>query len=150
MDHPILSQFVERTVFDEIVPTFAGDEREFAADVFNRFRNPTVRHRLLSITLNSTSKWKVRVLPSSAAYVEKEGRLPRRLAFSLAALIALYRVRIDERGVATGSRNGQPFELMDTPEALRLLSEAWKTYDGHMRLYRVGLSASWVSRASGR
>lgn len=152
MDHRVFSKFVQRTVFDEIVPTLdppasqlpkgvdsldiiewvaAWEQqlKDYAGEILNRFRNPTVHHRLLSITLNSTSKWKVRVLPSLRAYVEKEGTLPRRLAFSLAAIIVLYRVRIDERGVARGSRDGEPYELSDTPEALSLLSEAWKTYD---------------------
>ena len=45
---------------------------EFAAAVADRFNNPFIDHALLSIALNSTSKWKARVMPSFKAYVEKQ------------------------------------------------------------------------------
>ena len=46
---------------------------------------------LLSIALNSVSKFQVRVLPTILEYKEKFGAYPPALTFSLAALIAFYR-----------------------------------------------------------
>lgn len=129
-----LGRFVERTLMDEIVPTLDAPRTEceaFARDTLDRFRNPTIQHRWLSIALNSTSKWKVRVLPSLVAFVERQSKIPPRLAFSLAALIALYRVRVNEKGVGIGQRAGQSYEIADAREALELFENAWRTYDAH-------------------
>ena len=52
---------------------------DYAATVLERFANPFVKHQLLSIALNSTSKFKARVLPSIREYVKRKGGLPRRL-----------------------------------------------------------------------
>ena len=40
----------------------------FADSVFERFENPFIDHALLSISLNSVSKWEARVLPSFKDY----------------------------------------------------------------------------------
>ena len=66
---------------------------QFANDVIERFKNPFIKHYLLSIALNSVSKYKVRVLPSVLEYIkENELRAETTLViFHLAALIAFYR-----------------------------------------------------------
>ena len=50
-----------------------------------------MKHQLLSIALNSVSKFKARVLPTILEYYEAKGELPKCMTFSLAALIAFYR-----------------------------------------------------------
>ena len=42
----------------------APADYNFAAAVQDRFNNPFVNHELMSISLNSTSKWKARNMPS--------------------------------------------------------------------------------------
>ena len=44
----------------------------------------------MSISLNSTSKWKARNMPSFLAYIEEQKQLPKCLTMSLAAYIAFY------------------------------------------------------------
>lgn len=91
MKDPDFGRFVNAVVFDELVPALPMDRAEveaFAAAVMERFQNPFIRHELLSISLNSVSKWKVRVLPSMKNYIERYEEVPSLLAFSLAALIA--------------------------------------------------------------
>ncbi|MGN0658999.1 MAG: tagaturonate reductase [Emergencia sp.] len=91
MENGIIREFVNRMVYEEIIPGLdPGEEapEAFAASVFDRFSNPFVDHQLLSICLNSTSKWKTRNLPSLKAYREIYGRLPACLTMSLAAYIA--------------------------------------------------------------
>jgi len=63
--------------------------------VLERFANPFAHHKLLSIALNSVSKWKVRVLPTVLDYKRKFGRLPPALWGSLDSLIRFYRERPD-------------------------------------------------------
>ena len=67
------------------------DNRKFGAAVLERFSNPFIKHLLLSIALNSVSKFQVRVLPTILEYKEKFGKYPAALTFSMAALISFYR-----------------------------------------------------------
>lgn len=64
---------------------------KFANDTIERFKNPFIHHRLSDITLNSVSKFKVRVLPSIKDYIDKFDKTPNCLVFSLAALIVFYK-----------------------------------------------------------
>ena len=91
-DETILG-YMNRMLYDEVIPTLPLDQedcRAFAAAVEDRFNNPFVDHALMSISLNSTSKWRARNMPSLLDYVEKRGALPPCLTVSLAALIAFY------------------------------------------------------------
>ena len=58
--------------------------------MIERFSNPYIKHYLSSIALNSVSKFKVRVLPSILTYIERFGKIPPTLVFSLAKLIEFY------------------------------------------------------------
>ncbi len=93
MKDPKVSALLKKCIFEEIIPTIGDteDNRAFGAAVLERFSNPFIRHLLLSIALNSVSKFKARVLPTILEYKEKTGNYPHALIFSLAALIAFYR-----------------------------------------------------------
>jgi tagaturonate reductase len=73
---------------------------QFAAEVTDRFRNPFVNHALMSISLNSVSKFKSRLLPTMLAYTDKFGKLPPHIVFSLAALIVFYKGSYRNRTIA--------------------------------------------------
>ena len=93
MRDPLLGTFVRRVVTEEIVPFVPLPTVEvtaFAEAVFERFENPYLDHALLSIALNTVSKWKARVLPSLHDYYAANGQLPPLLTFSFAALLAFY------------------------------------------------------------
>lgn len=88
-----VSAFLKKCIFEEIVPTLGNTETDiqFGKDVLERFSNPFIKHQLLSIALNSVSKFQVRVLPTILEYKEQNGVYPKALTFSMAALIAFYR-----------------------------------------------------------
>lgn len=88
-----VSTLLKKCIFEEIIPTIGDteDNRQFGAAVLERFSNPFIKHLLLSIALNSVSKFKARVLPTILEYKEAKGTYPQGLTFSLAALIAFYR-----------------------------------------------------------
>lgn len=88
-----VSALLKKCIFEEIIPTIGDteDNRAFGAAVLERFSNPFIKHLLLSIALNSVSKFKARVLPTILEYKEEKGAYPQGLTFSLAALIAIYR-----------------------------------------------------------
>lgn len=94
MEDELVFTFMQRGIFEEIIPTLdlpKNELEQFANDVIERFKNPFIKHYLLSIALNSVSKFKVRVLPSLIEYRKSNGKNPSRLVFSLAALIAFYK-----------------------------------------------------------
>lgn len=79
---------------EEIVPQVKLPTQQvqaFAASVFERFENPFIDHALLSISLNSVSKWKARVLPTFRDHYDTCKEIPRLITFSFAALLAFYR-----------------------------------------------------------
>ncbi|MCD8140198.1 MAG: tagaturonate reductase [Planctomycetaceae bacterium] len=117
-------------VREEILPGVKLPEPEkeaYAEAVFERFQNPFVRHELLSISLNSVSKWKVRVLPSLKDFVAEKGTLPGRIAFSLAALIAFYKGRWSG-DTYEGERDGKPYPIRDDKPILDFFTDAWSRH----------------------
>lgn len=95
MENEKMHDFLNKCVFDEIIPTLDLPKQElidYANDVFERFNNPYIKHLCASISLNSVSKFKVRVLPSLLEYKKRKGVLPQHLVFSLAKLIEFYKV----------------------------------------------------------
>ena len=107
MQDEAIRSFLEKTMFEEIIPTLDLPKEElssFAASVIDRFDNPYIDHQLLDIALNSASKWKARVMPSLTEYVKRTGNLPKRLTFSLAAFIAFY---------CRGERNGEAYPVRE-------------------------------------
>ncbi|MFZ4928996.1 tagaturonate reductase [Chryseobacterium sp. Mn2064] len=102
IDDPFLGQFLKETIFNEVNPTLGLDENElrnFAEDVFDRFKNPFIKHYLPSIALYFVSKFKVRILPSLLGYIEINQKLPLNLTFSLASLIRFYQGSYGERSL---------------------------------------------------
>lgn len=93
VEDPKIGNFLNETIFQEIIPTLDLPEEElkqFANDVLDRFKNPFIHHELASIALNSISKFKVRVLPSLLEYERVKETWPTNLTYSLAALIMFY------------------------------------------------------------
>ncbi len=122
---------MKQSMFEEILPVVPGDleeNRQFAEGIVERFSNPFIRHELLSISLNSVSKWKVRVMPSLLDYLKKFGSLPEALTFSFAALIAFY----DGVGCAhpelRGTRNGQAYSIKDDIDVLAFFEKRWHSF----------------------
>lgn len=89
-----LSAFVDDTLKEEIIPFVSDDiaaTTEFANSVKERFLNPYLNHQLISIALNSISKWKARDLPSFKDYFEKYGKIPPKMTLGFAYLMATYK-----------------------------------------------------------
>ncbi|SHK71400.1 tagaturonate reductase [Hespellia stercorisuis] len=127
MNDEVINGFMNKTIYDEIIPTLTlpKDELEgFAAAVTERFKNPFIDHALLAISLNSTSKWKARVMPSLKGYVAKTGTLPACITSSFAFYIAFYRgQRLTEEGLV-GTRGNNEYTIKDDRDILEF-------YDAH-------------------
>ena len=148
IEHPVLGQFTKDVIYEEIIPSVDLDEKmlhEFAGAVIERFQNPYIKHYLISILLNSTTKFKTRVLPSLLGSIEATGKIPERIGFSLASLIALYRGEV-EGAVMKCRREQGEFTLQDDLAALNLMAKVWAECDdseqGVLALVRQVLSES--------
>ena len=85
--------FMNKMLYEEVIPTLPLDKKDledFAAAVQDRFNNPFVDHELMSISLNSTSKWRARNMPSFLDYIDKTGKLPPCLTASFAFYLAFF------------------------------------------------------------
>ena len=128
MYDPTISAYMNEAIYNEIIPTLSLPEeecRDFAAAVSERFKNPFIDHALLAISLNSTAKWKARVMPSLLGYVEKFGRLPKALTTSLASYIAFYRGHeLTPDGLkAVNPVTREEYLIKDDPEVLEFYAE---------------------------
>ncbi len=94
IDDERMCAHLRRCVFDEICPTLDLPEDEllaYANSVVERFGNPYIKHYLSAISLNSVSKFKVRVLPSILEYIKRYNKMPETLIFAFAKLIEFYK-----------------------------------------------------------
>ena len=123
MQDDSLSSFIRDLIFNEVIPSVTEVPRTeletFADDVFDRFRNPHIHHRLLTIALNSSAKVKERILPSLLGYLDETGELPKGLVIAFAAFIRLYH----------GEWRGASIQLNDDSEVLSWFKEQWATGD---------------------
>ena len=127
MKDPVIRRQLDQSVYDEIIPTVRlpeAESRAFAAAVFERFENPFVHHALLSISLNSISKWRARVLPSFKDSLTNTGKLPKWLTYSLAALLAFYHTTEQGENCLIGHRGADSYEIHDDAGKLERLA-AW-------------------------
>ena len=127
-----VGKFIRDVVFEEIIPTLdldANELEQFAKDVLERFNNPFIDHKWADISLNSTSKFEARVLPSLKKYFERRKVLPKRLTFSLASLIALYHGTEIRGDKLVGHRDGQEYLLRDDQVILEFFRDNWASYE---------------------
>ena len=116
--------FMNKMLYEEVIPTLPLDKDDlmaFAEAVQDRFNNPFVNHELMSISLNSTSKWKARNLPSFLEYIKTEGKLPACLTMSIAAYIAFYSndiQELNEKGLVCRRPKGNDYLISDDRWAL--------------------------------
>ncbi len=126
MNNAAISGFMNKMLNEEVIPTLVdhldeNDLNQFAAAVKDRFNNPFVNHELMSISLNSTSKWKARNMPSFLQYIDKNGKLPVCLTMSLAAYIAFYSNDVQElndKGLVCKRPAGNTYTVSDDRWAL--------------------------------
>ena len=118
MNDAEICAFVEKAIYEEIIPVLdlpRDKLHSFASAVTGRFRNPYIKHQLLSIALNGMTKYRTRILPQLLAGQKATGKLPARLTFALAALIAFYRAE----------RNGERYPVQDDAHWLERYQQLW-------------------------
>ncbi|MCE3202223.1 tagaturonate reductase [Paenibacillus sonchi] len=114
MNDETFYRFVRRLLDEELIPVLDLPQEEllsYADAVLERFKNPFIRHELASISLNSISKFKTRLLPVLLRYQQERGQLPPLITLAFAALLLSYR--------------GDRVKRQDSAEVLAVFDQAW-------------------------
>lgn len=122
VDNSFTGSFINTLVFNEINETLKMEKEElnsFAEEVFDRFRNPFIKHQLADIALNSISKFKVRVLPSLIEYIAIFDKIPTNLTFAFACLIRFYK----------GEWQNNTLPINDSDAVIKNFKEIWSLND---------------------
>ena len=127
MQDELMGEFIHRIVIDEIVPQVhlpLDEVVDFANSVFERFENPFIDHSLLTISLSSILKWKVRLLPSFREYYEKNRYIPKLLTFSFAVMLAFYSSNdFDSENLYNKRANNDRYKLNDSLNVLKFFAD---------------------------
>ncbi len=125
MHDDTVRNYMNRMLYEEVIPTLPLDRKDledFARAVQDRFNNPFVNHELMSISLNSTSKWRARNMPTFLDYVKEKGQLPPCLTTSFAAYVAFYTSDVQElteQGLICRRPKGNTYTVSDDRAVLQ-------------------------------
>ena len=98
MSDSTMGDFVTNVVKNEILPTLDFDASDFANAVLDRFKNPFIEHKLLSITVQCTAKMNARNSATFVRYFEKFNALPPLMMRGFAAYLLFTKPVKSENG----------------------------------------------------
>lgn len=112
MKDPLILSFLHRLLYEETCRSMDIPYQqavEYTDTVLERFRNPFIEHKLLTLSLNYTSKMAERIVPSIIDLGRKSHLPPKGLAFAFAAYMIFMKIEeMDANGNACGFRNLPP------------------------------------------
>lgn len=133
MDNALFADCIKRLMLGEITPAITEGEltyskgAHFSAQVLDRFRNPNIDHRWLSISMNYSSKMKMRNIPAVLKHYDKTQIVPEAMALGFAAFLLFMRCRIAEDGRYYGYVNGMGYMVQD--DNAGRYAELWDTLE---------------------
>ncbi|MBE7172729.1 MAG: tagaturonate reductase [Williamsia sp.] len=141
MDNGDFTHFIESLMLQEIAPSITNgslsqsDAEDFARKVLDRFRNPHIEHLWLSITMQYTSKMKMRNLPVLKKYYERKNEVPAHMALGFAAYLLFMKCERGDDGKFYGSTHGNTYLVND--DSAEYFSQAWKEADAATLVQKV-------------
>lgn len=130
MDDETISAFITEVMQSEIAPSVPYDvalptAHAFGEKVLDRFRNPHIQHPWLSITLNYSSKMRLRAVPVLLRHYQKTNTVPEAFALGFAACILFMKPTEEKEGKWYGERDGQLYWIQD--ERASVFHQRWQT-----------------------
>jgi tagaturonate reductase len=133
MEDAVLGRFVESVILNEILPTvepICSDAPSFASAVINRFKNPFIAHKLISITFQNTAKMQARNAETFNRYYTQTGQIPPLMSLGFAAYLLFSKVEKVENGKYFGQNTeGSDFYPI-TDDKVHILQQKWALIDG--------------------
>jgi tagaturonate reductase len=133
MEDQAFGQFVHDLMLNEIAPAIpaevdATEAERFGLQVLDRFRNPYINHQWISITMQYTSKMKMRVVPVLLKYFADHNKAPQHIALGFAAYLLFMKAVKKENDRYHGEWNGKSYPINDDKAAY--FFEQWEKYKG--------------------
>jgi len=116
MANGYLGKLVMNLMLSELAPAipykmdFKVADR-FGRAVLDRFRNPFINHKLIDITVQYTTKMKMRNIPLLVNYYKVFGKAPELFAMGFAAYLQFMHAVKEENGVYYGESNGELYPI---------------------------------------
>lgn len=132
MANGYLGKLVMNLMLSELAPSipykmdFKIADR-FGRAVLDRFRNPFINHKLIDITVQYTTKMKMRNIPLLVNYNKVFGKAPELFAMGFAAYLQFMHAIKEENGIYYGESNGEfyPIQCDYAP----YFYKAWKNFN---------------------
>ncbi len=121
MEHAFMRTFFHTVVMEEILPTIQDicpQADTFAQDVLDRFANPYIAHKLISITFQESSKMNARNVRTLVRYYERQQALPPAMCLGFAAMLLFLRPVKEEGGKYYGVREAEQYLITDDNAAV--------------------------------
>jgi tagaturonate reductase len=121
MQDTMMSNFIQNVMLSEIAngipyPMPMDEIQRFGNQVLDRFRNPYLEHKWLSITLQYTSKMKMRNVPTILHFYKTKQKPPEYIALGFAAYLLFMKSVKKENDIYYGFLNNDFYEIQD-PQA---------------------------------
>jgi tagaturonate reductase len=132
MREDAICKFIKQLMLQEIAPCITGDSisneeaENFANNVIDRFSNPFIEHKWLSISLNYTAKIKMRCVPLILNYYTKTGKIPSYMSAGFAAYILFLKPVEVEDGIYYGKIQDRKYKIDDGNAAM--FYDLWKNF----------------------
>ena len=131
MDNADFSAFVAGLMLNEIAPAIPykldlGEAKDFGLSVLDRFRNPFIQHQWISITMQYSSKIRMRDVPVLLQHYTQQDTAPGHFSLGFAAYLLFMRAVRKEKDVYQGESHGQFYPIND--DKAGLYYELWKNH----------------------
>jgi tagaturonate reductase len=152
MSNAVFSQYITQLMNDGIVPALLSDDidkaeaQSFANSVLDRYGNPFIDHKWLSICVQYSAKMNMRCVPQIQEYQQRFSIIHPAMCLGLAAHLLFMKVHLQEDGTYAGSYHNQPYPVTDSNAAI--FAAAWEQQDissvvtsllGNQALWRIDL-----------
>ena len=132
MNDKDMSDFVSGLMLNDIAPAIPFQikkevSQEFGNKVLDRFRNPYIEHQWISITMQYTSKMRMRNIPVLQRYNEVMQTLPEAMVFGFAAYLLFMRVVRKDGNKYFGEYEGVEYPVQD--DKASYFYEKWQLKD---------------------
>lgn len=126
MEDTYMRAFFRTVIIEEILPTIreiCPQAPAFAEDVLDRFANPNIAHKLLSITFQESMKMNARNVRTISRFYEQRKALPASMCLGFAAMLLFLRPEKQENGQYYGIRGNEYYAITD--DNIAIFAEYW-------------------------
>lgn len=131
MDDAAFSRFITDLMLAEIADAIpyelpAGKAQEFGMQVLDRFRNPHIEHQWISITMQYSSKMRMRNIPVLLNYYKTHNTVPECIALGFAAYLLFMKAVKIENDKYWGESGGRYYPIND--DKVAYFYELWRLH----------------------